>query len=90
MLLSDWFSQGHLALADPIRSLQPELAELLAGDPEADVVIDLEAMQVTCANNVLDVTMKESAREAFLAAAYDPLDELLSGMDDVAGVAARL
>ena len=76
-----------LVMADADRA---RLAELLAGDPEADVVIDLEAMQVTCANNVLDVTMKESAREAFLAAAYDPLDELLSGMDDVAGVAARL
>ena len=30
VLSSDWFSQGHLALAEPIRSLQPELAELLA------------------------------------------------------------
>ena len=76
-----------LVMSDADRA---RLAELLAGDPEADVVIDLEAMQVTCANNVLDVAMKESAREAFLAAAYDPLDELLSGVDDVAGVAARL
>ena len=66
------------------------LAELITGDPEADVVIDLDAMQVICANNVFSVTMKESAREAFLAAAYDPLDELLAGMDDVAGVAAGL
>ena len=66
------------------------LAGLIAGDPEADVVIDLEAMQVTCANNILPVTMKASARESFLAAAYDPLDELLAGKDEVAGVASRL
>lgn len=76
-----------LVMADADRA---RLAELISGDPEADVVIDLDAMQVTCANNIFAVTMKESAREAFLAASYDPLDELLAGMDAVAGVASRI
>ncbi len=63
------------------------LGELIAADPEADVVIDVENLKVICANTIFDVTMKESAREAFLAATYDPLDTLLAqrrGIDETA------
>ncbi|MBD3646959.1 MAG: 3-isopropylmalate dehydratase small subunit [Pseudomonadales bacterium] len=67
-----------------------KLAELIAGDPEADVTIDLENLKVTCANNVFDIGMKESTREAFLAATYDPLDNLLAAKDDIDKTAHRL
>lgn len=76
-----------LAMAEQDRH---RLTDLIEADPEIDVVIDLERLQVTCANNVFPVTMKDSAREAFLSANYDPLDVLLEGMDSVAAVAARL
>lgn len=66
------------------------LAELIAKDPEADVVIDIEGLKVTCANQTFDITMKDSAREAFLAASYDPLDILLRSMDAVNVTARRL
>lgn len=66
------------------------LAELIAGDPEADITIDLENLKITCANNVFDIGMKESTREAFLAATYDPLDNLLAARESIDETAQRL
>lgn len=66
------------------------LAALIEGDPAAEVLIDLEAMKVTCANNSFDITMKASTREAFLQGAFDPLDALLVHTDDVHATAQRL
>ncbi|MCB1691846.1 MAG: 3-isopropylmalate dehydratase small subunit [Pseudomonadales bacterium] len=72
------------------RADREKLGELLAEDPERDVVIDIEALKVTCANTSFDVTMKESAREAFLHATYDPLDTLMRQMDAINATAERL
>lgn len=66
------------------------LAQLLADDPEADLVIDIEALKVTCANQVFDITMKNSAREALLAATFDPLDTLLASAPTIDDTARRL
>ena len=66
------------------------LGELIDDDPNAEVMIDIEAMKVVCANNSIDVTMKDSAREAFLAGTYDPLDNLLASMDSIKATAERL
>ncbi|MEX0941335.1 MAG: 3-isopropylmalate dehydratase small subunit [Pseudomonadales bacterium] len=66
------------------------LGELIDGDPEAQIVIDIEALKVSCANNVFAISMKESAREAFLAATYDPLDTLLAHKHQIDDAARRL
>jgi 3-isopropylmalate/(R)-2-methylmalate dehydratase small subunit len=66
------------------------LGELIAADPDTEVVIDIEDMKVVCANESFDVTMKDSAREAFLAGTYDPLDILLASMDSIMATAERL
>ena len=66
------------------------LGELLAGDPAAEVTIDIEARRVARAGETFDVTMKDSAREAFLAGSYDPLDNLLASMDGIRATAERL
>jgi len=66
------------------------LAELIDGDPDAEVIIDIERLKVVCAGNRFDVTMKASAREAFLAGTYDPLDNLLASMDSIKATAVRL
>lgn len=66
------------------------LGELIDGDPDAEVVIDIEALKVICANNVFDISMKDSAREAFLAATYDPLDTLLAQKQQIDDAARRL
>lgn len=59
-------------------------------NPDEELICDIENLQVTFANNIYKAQMKASAREAFLAAAYDPLDTLLAGADDVRKVAAAL
>lgn len=66
------------------------LAAAIESDPDAEVVIDIEALKVFCANNIFNVTMKESAREAFLAATYDPLDTLLASRSRIDETAKRL
>lgn len=67
-----------------------KLDALITEDPEADVIIDVEGLRVICANNIFNVTMKESAREAFLAATYDPLDTLLAQKSSIDKTASRL
>ena len=66
------------------------LASLIESDPTIEVLIDLDSMKVTCANNSFDITMKASTREAFLQGSYDPLDALLERSDDVRIMARRL
>ncbi len=67
-----------------------KLAELIAADPNAELIIDIEALKVICANNIFTITMKTSAREALLSANYDPLDTLMRTLDKVDQTAQRL
>jgi len=67
-----------------------KLAALVEEEPDADITIDIENLGVTCANNVFNIGMKESTREAFLAASYDPLDTLLVARDNIDRTARRL
>lgn len=67
-----------------------KLAQLLEEDPQADVIIDIEGLKMICANNIFDITMKDSAREAFMAASYDPLDTLLASKSRIDETAKRL
>jgi hypothetical protein len=63
---------------------------LVESDPQAEMIIDLEDLKVIYANNIFTITMKSSAREALLAANYDPLDTLLRGLDNIDKTAQRL
>jgi 3-isopropylmalate dehydratase small subunit len=76
-----------VTMAKPDRA---RLAELVRGDPAMDVTVDLENLRVTCANQVFEIQMKASAREAFLAATYDPLDTLLAARTKIDETAKRL
>jgi 3-isopropylmalate/(R)-2-methylmalate dehydratase small subunit len=67
-----------------------KLAASIEMDPDAEVVIDLQALKITCANNVYSIKMKESAREALLTSTNDPLDSLLVAFDQIDDVASRL
>lgn len=66
------------------------LGKLIGDDPDAEITIDIQSMTVACANTSFKVTMKTSAREAFLAGTYDPLDNLLASIDDIRATAERL
>ena len=67
-----------------------KLAELIEADPDTEVIIDVEGLKVMCANHIFNVGMKESARESFLAASYDPLDTLLASRNSIDETARRL
>ncbi|MGI9323336.1 MAG: 3-isopropylmalate dehydratase small subunit [Pseudomonadales bacterium] len=76
-----------LAMANDERQ---RLAAAVAEAPQEELILDLAAEQVIFANNTYKATMKKSAREALLAATYDPLDELLAVASQVKETAARL
>ena len=59
-------------------------------NPDAEIIIDLEGMQIICVNVIYPITMKESTRKAFLTSTYDPLNELLSSTRDIQQVAEKL
>ena len=67
-----------------------KLAADVENDPEAEIIIDLETLQVICSNSIYPVTMKESTREAFLASTFDPLDNLLSAGNEIRATAEKL
>ena len=75
---------------ETLQTIAMVLAELIAADPDAELIIDIEALQVICANNIFTITMKTSAREALLSANYDPLDTLMRTLDKVDQTAQRL
>jgi hypothetical protein len=66
------------------------IAKIIANDPDTDMIVDIEGLKVICGNHVFNVEMKDSAREAFLAASYDPLDTLLVAKSAVEETAKRL
>lgn len=67
-----------------------KLAAQVQQHPDEDLIIDIENLQVVFANAIYPITMKESAREAFLAATYDPLDNLLSAQAEIRTTAEKL
>ena len=66
------------------------LADLVDSDPKSEVGIDINAMPLTCGNQTFDISMKDSARQAFLAGTYDPLDKLLASKAGIRATAERL
>lgn len=72
------------------KTARHQLAKIIENEPEADLTIDLKTMQVVCANQIFPISMKESSREAFLAANYDPLDTLLQANEAIKVTAQRL
>ena len=67
-----------------------KLSADVEANPDAELIIDLEAMQVVFANAIYAISMKESTREAFLASTYDPLDNLLGAADAIKATAEKL
>lgn len=66
------------------------LGGLIADDPDTEITIDIAARTVACKGTSFDMTMKDSARVAFLGGTYDPLDNLLASMDGIRATAKRL
>ena len=66
------------------------LAAAIAANPDLDLTIDVENLQVVFGDQSIPCEIKAGARESLLNGTYDPLDELLEGAADVTKVTDAL
>ncbi|MCW5820032.1 MAG: isopropylmalate isomerase, partial [Trueperaceae bacterium] len=66
-----------------------ELAELSERDPSAEVVIDVAAQEVRAGGKTYPAGVRDTAREALLTGYWDPIGELLEGVERVKALAAE-
>ncbi|NDJ15784.1 3-isopropylmalate dehydratase small subunit [Myxacorys almedinensis] len=74
--------------ADP--SVTKHLQERLSANPQAQITVDLETMQVTCEGVVAPVAMGEGSRQMFVAGTWDACGQLVAQADQISATAARL
>jgi 3-isopropylmalate/(R)-2-methylmalate dehydratase small subunit len=66
------------------------IAAAIAVNPDLDVTIDVENLQVVFGDQSIPCEIKAGARESLLNGTYDPLDELLEGASEVKNVTDAL
>ena len=74
------------ATADVVNSLQKALVE----NPQIDMQLDLERMQVNCGDFTAAVSMDEAPRRMFLNGAWDACGQLVAHADGIKTTAAKL
>ena len=67
-----------------------KIAGMISEDPKVELMLDIEALKIICGNNIFDISMKDSAREAFIKGSFDPLDTLLKNKKEIDSTAERL
>ena len=75
-----------IASADDI----DKVAAAVDVDPSTDIAIDVEAKVVHYGNSEISIEIPDSARDAFLAAQWDPIGELLDGEEEISKTARKL
>ncbi len=66
------------------------LSQAIIANPQAEVVVDLEAKQVTLGNITAPITVLESARSSLVTGNWDFLGQLLDGATAVQQAAGKL
>jgi len=66
------------------------LAEAVNGDPNIEITIDVENLEVRFGDESIPVTIPDTARDAFLSAQWDPIGELLEGEAHIESTAGSL
>jgi 3-isopropylmalate/(R)-2-methylmalate dehydratase small subunit len=88
------FSGNATALGIPCACVSHEAAAALQAlverEPSTEVVIDLEAQEVTAGARRFSFWMKPGAREALVSGQWDPIGQLLDSAAETARVAAAL
>lgn len=67
-----------------------QIAELINGNPELVLSIDLEALKVNIGEYSFDCSIKEDARKSLLDGSFDSLNELLEGNNEVDSIVTKL
>jgi 3-isopropylmalate/(R)-2-methylmalate dehydratase small subunit len=91
---SEIFFGNSLALGLPCVTVGAEdaawLQQMVEGQPDATVAIDLEALQLRAGSRTIPIAVPASARDALITGAWDATGLLLEGFAEVEAVAARL
>lgn len=72
------------------RSDLEKLSQAIITNPQAEIVVDLEAKQVKCGSITAPVTILESARSSLVSGNWDFLGQLLDGASAVQQAAGKL
>ncbi|NRB75820.1 MAG: 3-isopropylmalate dehydratase small subunit [Verrucomicrobiales bacterium] len=67
-----------------------KVAAAVDADPSTDITIDVEAKVVRYGDSEISIEIPDSARDAFLAAKWDPIGELLDGEAEISETAGKL
>ena len=67
-----------------------ELTDLVVGNPEAELKIDLIKCKLRSENLVLPFTLNEGARDSLIRGMWDPLEELLEANSEIERVSKTL
>ncbi len=80
---------GMPCVCAPMEEIE-KIAQAVENDPSTQVSINLEDMTVSYGDQVVPVSMPDSAREALLSARWDPIGELLGNARAIEDRAAAL
>ncbi len=67
-----------------------ELQELLTNNPQAEVSISLETMQVLCGNFSAPIVINKGARNMFISGTWDACGQLVANADKIRKTATQL
>ncbi len=67
-----------------------KLSAAVKSDPETIITIDMGNLKISIGDEQFDCTIKEGARESLIAGTWDPIGELLEGVEEVDRMAASL
>ncbi len=88
------FFGNCVALGVPCVTATPadakRLQEAIAANPQAEVKVDLEAMQVQCGDLSIPVTMGNGPRQMFTSGTWDACGQLVAQASQIQATAAKL
>jgi 3-isopropylmalate/(R)-2-methylmalate dehydratase small subunit len=67
-----------------------KIAAAVEADPQTEVTIDLEKLEVRFAGQSVKIAQRESARDALVNGRWDAIGELIDGLPDVRVTAGKL
>lgn len=74
--------------ADP--SVTKQLQELVSANPQAEVAVDLEAMQVRCGEFTAAIAMGEGPRQMMISGTWDACGQLVAQGEQIQATARKL
>ncbi|MCM0589497.1 MAG: 3-isopropylmalate dehydratase small subunit [Gloeotrichia echinulata GP01] len=88
------FFGNCVAMGIPCVSADPatvkQLQELIVANPQAEVTVNLETLEVQIANYTAPITMSQGTRSTFISGTWDACGQLVANTDQVRTTAAKL